>query len=73
MSRRSPWGSTRQLPSGRFQARYRVDDVEHLAPRTLATKREADTYLAGVRTDLERGTWVDVDAGKITFAEYSAQ
>lgn len=73
MSRRSPWGSIRRLPSGRFQARYRVDDVEHRARSTFATKRDAEAFLAGVRTDLERGTWVDVDAGKITLAEYSAR
>lgn len=71
MTRRSPWGSIRRLPSGRFQARYRVDDVEHRAPSTFATKRYAEAFLAGVRTDLERGTWVD--AGTITFAEYSAR
>jgi hypothetical protein len=36
---RSPWGSVRKLPSGRFQARYCVDLVGHNAPTTFRTKR----------------------------------
>jgi integrase len=46
--RRNSWGSVRQLASGRFQARYRVAGVEHLAPCTFRTKRDADAYLATV-------------------------
>ena len=54
MSRkRQPWGSVRKLPSGRFQARYRVDGVMRSAPTTFATKREADAFLAGTRAAVE--------------------
>ena len=49
----SPWGSVRELPSGRFQARYCVDLVWHSAPATFRTRREADAYLASVRSDVE--------------------
>ena len=35
--------------------------------------READAFLATVRTDVERGAWIDPDAGKTTFQEYSAR
>ncbi|GMU79145.1 MAG: hypothetical protein AMXMBFR46_19380 [Acidimicrobiia bacterium] len=69
--RRQPWGSGRTLPTGRSQARDRGDGVVHAAPRTFATKREADAFLAEVRTTLERGTWVDPTAGKITLDEYA--
>lgn len=69
--RRSPWGSVRRLSSGRFQARYRVDGVMHVAPRTFRTRREADAFLARTRADLERDAWVDPDAGKIPLAEYA--
>ena len=69
---RSPWGSVRKLPSGRFQARYCVDLVWHNAPTTYRTKREADAYLASVRADVDRGSWIP-DAGKVTFEEYSAR
>ena len=71
--RRSPWGSVRRLPSGRYQARYRLDGIEHLAPDTFRTQREADAYLAALRSDVERGAWVDPDAGRITLGDYAAQ
>ena len=71
--RRQPWGSVRRLPSGRFQVRYRVDGAVHAAPRTFATKREADSFLAEVRTTIDRGTWTDPDAGSITLRAYAAR
>jgi hypothetical protein len=71
MTRRSRWGSVRRLASGRFQARYRVAGVEHLAPTTFRTKRDADVFLATARADLERGTWIDPDAGKVPLTEYA--
>jgi hypothetical protein len=60
---RNAWGSVRRLPSGRYQARHRVDGVWRAAPTTFTTKRDADAFLATTRADLERGTWVDPDAG----------
>jgi integrase len=61
----------RKLPSGRFQARYRVESVLHAAPRTFATKREADAFLAETRVAIDRGSWVDSTAGSITLRAYS--
>jgi hypothetical protein len=49
--------SVRKLPSGRYQARYRVEGRWKTAPATLRTKGEADAFLAATRADLERGTW----------------
>ena len=46
---RSRWGSVRTLPSGNYQARYQVDN----------------SCLAATRTDLERGNWIDPNAGDI--------
>ena len=54
MTRRSPWGSVRRLPSGRFQARYRVGSVDHLAPQTFSTARQAHAFLATTRSAIER-------------------
>ena len=48
-----------------------MDGTWHRAPTTFRTKREADAHLASVRVDMERGTWIDPDAGKVTFAAYA--
>lgn len=71
MVRRSSWGSIRRLPSGRYQARYRLDIKEFVAPCTFRTKRDAESFLASVRADVERGVWVDPDAGRVTLFEYA--
>lgn len=68
---RSRWGSVRKLSSGRYQARYQVKGVWRTAPTTYRTKGDADSFLAATRADLERGTWHDPTAGKISLARYS--
>ena len=64
MARRQPFGNVSKLPSGNYRARYRDPRVKAPrrgswvnAPRTFAVKAEAEAWLAGVRTDLARGTW----------------
>lgn len=69
--RRNEWGSIRKLPSGRFQARYRVDGIEYAAPGVFRTRQDATAYLAQVRTDLGRGVWTDPLAGKVPLSEYA--
>jgi integrase len=80
---RRPFGSVRRLPSGRWQARYNGPDGRPYTARdgggralTFTTKSAADSYLAGVRTDIERGRWVSPDAPKLgappTLREYAA-
>ena len=73
MSRRQSWGSVRPLASGRYGVRYTVDGVRHTGDRTFATKREANAYLAQVRVALDRGTWVDPDAGRVALRDYARQ
>jgi integrase len=67
-------GSIRQLPSGRWQARYRDPSTNRLvaAPGTFGTKADADGWLATVRADVLRGSWVDPNAGRVKLAEYSS-
>ena len=56
-SSRRDFGSVRKLPSGRWQARYKVEGAIHSAPRTYESKSDAQTYLATVYADLVRETW----------------
>src|SRR5690349_2436440 len=73
VSRKMSWGSVRKLPSGAYQARYRVDGRMVSAPTTFRTKGDADAYLASVRTDMDRGVWIDPEAGRITLRDYAAR
>jgi integrase len=71
---RRAFGSLRQLPSGRWQARYRdAAGKSHTAPQTFATRPEAARFLAQVETDLARGEWTDPRAGRVSFAEWVAR
>ena len=55
---RSRFGSVRQLPPGRWQARYKGPDGRtHTAGMTFPTKSDAYAYLATVEADLIRGQW----------------
>jgi len=76
------FGNVRKLPSGRYQARYTgPDDRVYSAktpegkPLTFQTKALADGWLAKVRADIERGTWISPDRAKPaapkTLREYS--
>jgi integrase len=51
--------------------RYSRDGKWHTAPTTFTTKRDADAYLATTRADLERGTWLDPEAGKMLLRDYA--
>ena len=71
---RRSFGSLRQLPSGRWQARYRdAAGKSHTAPQTFATRPEAARFLAQVETDLARGEWTDPRAGRVAFAEWAGR
>src|SRR5215213_4215377 len=71
---RRSFGSMRQLPSGRWQARYRdAAGKSHTAPQTFATRPEAARFLAQIETDLARGEWTDPRAGRMSFAEWAAR
>jgi integrase len=71
---RRSFGSVRQLPSGRWQARYRdAAGKSHTAPETFATRPAAAQFLAQVETDLARGEWTDPRAGRVSFAEWAGR
>lgn len=55
----------RRLPSGRWQARYKVEGGRFvLAPSSFPTKAEAARWLEGAATDRAKGSWVDPLAGR---------
>ena len=65
-------GSIRRLPSGRYQARVRLDDGDLLpAPETFATKGAADRWLASVIVAQSRGEWINPRAGEVTLRRFA--
>jgi hypothetical protein len=72
MARRT-FGTFRQLPSGRWHARFRDrDGQQKSAPQTLTTKADAGRWLFRTQADIERGEFVDPMLGKVALADYSA-
>ncbi|WP_141013154.1 tyrosine-type recombinase/integrase [Nocardioides sambongensis] len=71
---KTKFGTTRKLPSGRYQARYTgPDGIRRKAPVTFDTLRDAETWLATVRADIVRDVWVPSKqtAPDLTFGEYA--
>ncbi len=64
----------RKLADGtaRYDVRCRTPDGVP-RKRTFAAKRDADHYANGVETDKVRGQFVDPNAGRVRFDEYSAK
>lgn len=72
MARRRRFGSIRQLPSGRFQARYRgPDGVLRAAPNTFERRRDAERWLVLKEAEIHRGDWVAPERGLIAFEDYA--
>ncbi|MEU5213254.1 site-specific integrase [Streptomyces sp. NPDC020742] len=70
--RRREFGTVRQLPSGRWQARYWAPDgSRRTAPETFSTKTDAQTWLTLTQADIERNHWIDPDAGAVNFEVYA--
>jgi integrase len=65
------FGTTRKLPSGRWQATYWHEGVRRSAPKTFLLKAEATDWLSGEQTDINRGTWVDPTDGRRRLEEYA--
>jgi integrase len=60
------------LPSGRWQARYRVPDgVDRSAPETFARKRDAQAWLVRKEAEILAGDWLDPDGGKVAFQDFA--
>lgn len=73
MGRKRRFGRVRRLPSGRYQARYPgPDGIDRPAPQTFPTKTNAEIWLTRKETEILEGTWIDPDAGKVSFRSYSS-
>src|SRR5690606_6261122 len=71
MPKKRRFGRVRKLPSGRFQARYRSPDgVDRPAPRTFASKTDAERWLSAVEAEIIKGTWRNPDLGRIPLGKY---
>ena len=77
---RAYFGNVRPLPSGRFQARWKVGGRMHFAktdegrPRTFATERQARTWLNSHADSIKDGSWPPPPppAAAIDLAAYAA-
>ncbi|GLZ07668.1 putative prophage phiRv2 integrase [Actinomadura sp. NBRC 104412] len=74
MAGKRRFGRVRQLPSGRYQARYLgPDGVDRPAPNTFASKTDADQWLVLKEAEIRRGEWIDPDAGRVPFEVFAKQ
>ncbi len=75
MAGKRSFGSIRQLPSGRWQARYATPfGVTIAAPKTFAAKLHAEAWLAHRKREIDAQLWNPhaVSRRRDTFAAYSA-
>jgi integrase len=72
MAGKRRFGRVRHLPSGRWQARYKgPDGTDRPAPKTFATKTEAERWLSLTEAEIIRDDWIDPDAGRVSFIQYA--
>lgn len=68
---RRHFGRVRQLPSGRWQARYPgPDGMLRPAPKTFTTRKEAEKWLTDKEHEINHGDWIDPTAGRVLVVEY---
>src|ERR1700733_1046593 len=68
---RRTFGSTRQLPSGRWQASYKGPDGQRrTAPNTFKEAADANAWLSRVETAISHGDWRPPELSQQTFAAY---
>jgi integrase len=66
------FGRVRQLPSGRWQARYTgPDGIDRPAPQTFPRKRDAEAWLTRTEAELLTGSWLSPDAGSVKLSDYA--
>jgi integrase len=67
------FGRVRELPSGRWQARYKgPDGIDRPAAHTFDTKTSAERWLTLTEAEIIQGEWIDPDAGRVLFGKYAS-
>lgn len=65
------FGTVRELPSGRWQARYRgTDGLMRSAPNTFTRQRDAEQWLTVAESEILRGEWIDPWLSEVTLGEF---
>ena len=60
------FGNIRQLPSGRYQVRYRGPDGQLRShAETFARKSDAERALMLIEAEIAQGSWTDPDRAKV--------
>ncbi len=73
MAGKRRFGRVRELPSGRWQARYKgPDGIDRPAPRTFDSKTSAERWLTLTEAEIISGDWTDPDAGRVLFGKYAS-
>ncbi|HEU5025108.1 MAG TPA: site-specific integrase [Spirillospora sp.] len=68
------FGNIRKRESGRYQVRYPGPDGKmRSAPKTFATKTDADRYLTLIEAQIINGEWTDPDRAKVKLGDYAAK
>jgi integrase len=66
------FGRVRELPSGRWQARYKgPDGIDRPAPQTFESKTSAERWLTVIEAEVIQGEWINPDAGRVLFGKYA--
>lgn len=69
MSGRRVWG---RRSRSRATARKGRHGKDRPAPRTFATKTDAEIWLAGQEVEIRQGEWIDPDLGEVPFSVYAS-
>ena len=64
------FGRVRELPSGRWQARYKgPDGIDRPAPRTFDSKTSAERWLTLTEAEIIQGDWIDPECRACPFRQ----
>jgi hypothetical protein len=67
MAGKRRFGRVRELPSGRWQARYKgLDGIDRPAPHTFVSKSAAERWLTLTEAEIIKSDWIDPDVGRST-------